>query len=255
MNMPIFQAEGAQIHYEDLGAGDPLLLIHGAAASGRWFDRITPSLARTHRTVIPDLRGLGKSQRVAPLTRPQVWIEDILGLLDHLGLDRVDMLGVSLGSRVAGRLALSAPERVTSLIVDAPIIGMSSGGSASLDTTFTTVDPASEQAQEWRLLHGEDWADAVAFYAQTRSTPEFQSYFTLEQELGAIGVPTLICRGDHDDAIHPLANAFTWHRDAPSTALWIAPGLSQSSTIQECPEAFLSAVEQFEKQHRPALSV
>ncbi len=252
--MAIYQAESAEIYYDDLGSGPPLLLIHGAAASGRWFDRITPALASNHRTIVPDLRGLGRSQRVAPLTRPQVFVEDLLGLLDQLGLDRVDVLGVSLGSRIAGRLALSAPERVASLIVDAPIIGMSSSGSVSLNTTFTAVDPTSAQAKEWLLLHGADWADAVAYYAQTRSTPEFQSYFTLERELGQLDVPTLICRGDHDDAIHPLANAFTWHLQAPRTALWIAPGLSQSSTIQERPDEFLKALAEFEGQQKPALS-
>lgn len=244
--MPTFPADGAEIHYEDEGRGAPLLMIHGAAASGRWFDEIEPSLRRTHRTIVPDLRGLGRSQRVEPLTRPEVLVEDLIGLLDHLGIARVAVLGVSLGSRIAGRLVLTVPDRVTSLVVDAPIVGMSSSGSASLNTTFTAVDPDSEQAREWERLHGADWADAVAYYARTRSTPQFQSYLTLEHELAEITVPTLICRGDHDDPIHPVNNAFVWHRTAPHTSLWIAPGLSQSSTIQERPAAFLQAVAEFE---------
>jgi len=252
--MPIFHAADAQIHYDDLGEGDPLLVIHGAAASGRWFDHITPALAQSHRTIIPDLRGLGRSQRVAPLDRPEVWIKDLLGLLDHLGLESVDILGVSLGSRIAGRLALTAPRRVRSLIVDAPIIGMSSSGSASLNTTFAATDPDGAQAREWRQLHGEDWADVVAFYAKTRSTTAFQNYFTLEPQLADITAPTLICRGDHDDPIHPLANAFDWYRGAPNTALWIAPGLTQSSTVLERPEAFVEALAYFEQHQRSTLA-
>lgn len=91
--MATFIVDDTSIYYEEHGDGEPLLLVHGAAASGRWFGDLLPQLARRNRVIVPDLRGLGRSQRVAPLTRPQVWVEDLWRLLDELGLDRVHVAG------------------------------------------------------------------------------------------------------------------------------------------------------------------
>ncbi|MFC7451134.1 alpha/beta fold hydrolase [Rhodococcus daqingensis] len=231
--------DGVEVYYEDHGQGEPLLLVHGAAASGRWFGDLVPQLAREYRVIVPDLRGLGRSQRVAPLTRPQVWVEDLWRLLDELGLDQVHVAGVSLGSRIAGRLVLDDAARVRTLTVDAPIIGLSNSGNASLNTVFTKVDPDGEQAREWQSLHGDDWRDAVEFYARTRSTSDFQDYFTLRPHLADLAVPTLVCRGDLDDPIHPVDDAFIWHKQAPNTQLFIAPGLTQSSVMLERTEQFV----------------
>jgi pimeloyl-ACP methyl ester carboxylesterase len=238
--MATFEADGVQIFYEDLGSGEPVLVIHGAAASGRWFGDVPHRLAADRRVVMPDLRGLGRSARVAPITRVQTWMEDLWRLLDTLGLDRVDVIGCSLGSRIAGRMVLDQPARIRSLIVDAPIVGMSAHGNASLNSTFGQVEEDSDQAREWADLHGPDWREVVAFYGASRRAPGFQDFYTLRDELAALTVPTLICRGDWDDSIHPVDDAFVWHKQAPDTELWIAPGLSQSSTMLERPDDFVA---------------
>lgn len=244
--MATLTVDGTAIYYEEHGEGEPLLLVHGAAASGRWFGDLVPQLARRNRVIVPDLRGLGRSQRVAPLTRPQVWVEDLWRLLDELSLERVHVAGVSLGSRIAGRLVLDNRDRVKTLTVDAPIIGLSTTGNASLNSVFTEVDPESEQAREWQTLHGDDWRDAVAFYAATRSTAEFQQYYTLRPHLAELDVPTLVCRGDHDDSIHPVDDAFIWHKQAPNTELFIAPSLTQSSVMLERTEQFVAEFDAFQ---------
>ncbi|MBA0045195.1 alpha/beta fold hydrolase [Mycobacteroides sp. LB1] len=237
----------AELYYEDQGTGDPLLLIHGAAASGRWFGDLVPQLARTHRVIVPDLRGLGRSARTAPLSRPQVWVEDLWALLDGLALDKIHVAGVSLGSRIAGRLVLDNPDRVRTLTVDAPIVGLSNSGNASLNSFFDSVEDDSEQAREWRTLHGDDWRVAVDFYAKTRSTTNFQEYFTVRPHLAELNVPTLVCRGDLDDAIHPVDDAFVWHKQAPNTQLFIAPGLTQSSVMLERSEQFVTEFVAFQQ--------
>lgn len=237
--------DDAEVFYEDLGTGEPLLVIHGAAASGRWFRDLPELLAKQRRVILPDLRGLGRSGRVAPLARPRTWVDDMWRLLDHLGLDRVDLVGCSLGSRIAGRMVLENRNRIRSLVVDAPIIGLSGHGNSSLNTTFTQVDDDGEQAREWRELHGADWREAVAFYAATRSAAGFQEYYTLRAQLAEIDVPTLVCRGDHNDSIHPVDDAVVWHTTAPDTRLWIAPGLTQSSTMLERPAEFAEHLGRF----------
>lgn len=250
--MTKLDVDGVEIYYEEHGRGEPLLLIHGAAASGRWFRELVPLLAADHRVIVPDLRGLGRSQRISVLERPQVWVEDMWRVLDAVDVDVATIVGVSLGSRIAGRMALEQPDRVRSLIVDAPIIGLSSHGNASLNNTFSAVDEHSEQAREWRMLHGDDWRTAVEFYAHTRGAPGFQEYYTLRPHLPELNVPTLVCRGDLDDAVHPVDDVFVWHKQAPNTQLWIVPGLSQSSAIQErCPQ-FVEAVNTFLAQPTPS---
>lgn len=236
---------GARIFYEDVGDGAPVLVIHGAAASGRWFDEFLPILAATHRVVVPDLRGLGRSGRIRALDTPRVWVDDMWATLDDAGVGRVDIIGVSLGSRIAGRLALERPDRVRSLAVDAPIVGISAHGNTTLNSVFTEVDENSDQAREWLRLHGEDWRDAVAFYARARSSDGFQDYYTLRELLADIATPTLIMRGDFDDQVHPIADAVHWHAQAPQSELFIAPGLSQSSVILERPAEAAAAFERF----------
>lgn len=243
--MSVAQFDGVEIYYEVAGAGEPLLLIHGAAASGRWFGDLVARLAESHRVIVPDLRGLGRSQRIPGLEGPQVWVQDMWRMLDLLGVDRAHVMGVSLGSRIAARMALEKPERLLSLTVDAPIIGISSHGNASLSNVFGVVDEDSDQAREWRTLHGPDWRDAVAFYAAARATPGLQQYLTVRDELAEIKPPTLICRGDHDDAVHPLEDSFIWHKHTPNSELFVAPGLTQSSVMLERPDDFLRAFRGF----------
>ncbi|MGB8408135.1 MAG: alpha/beta hydrolase [Mycobacterium sp.] len=244
--MATLAVDDVDIYYEDHGQGEPLLLVHGAAASGLWFGDLIPQLAAKYRVIVPDLRGLGRSARVAPLVHPQVWVTDLWRLLDSLDLERVHLAGVSLGSRIAGRMVLDNRERVTTLTVDAPIVGLSKSGNASLKTVFSVVDPDSDQAREWRHLHGDDWREAVRFYAETRSTDEFQQYFTMRPHLADIDVPTLVCRGDLDDSIHPVDDAFIWHKQAPNTQLFIAPGLTQSSIMLERAANFVTEFEAFQ---------
>jgi pimeloyl-ACP methyl ester carboxylesterase len=245
--MPNLDVDGVNLFYEDLGEGPPVLLIHGAAASGRWFGALPEQLARENRVIMPDLRGLGRSQRVAPLTRPQVWVEDMVRVLDAAGVERADVVGVSLGSRIAGRLALEHPSRVRGLVVDAPIVGISSSGHSALSSVFSAVDPESEQGREWRSLHGDDWQDVIAFYSATRSADGFQDYYTLRDRLHEIGAPTLICRGDFDDAVHPVDDAFVWHKNTARSELMIAPGLTQSSVMLERPDDFVRALSEFQQ--------
>ena len=245
------EVDGTKLYYEDTGEGDPVVLIHGAASSGRQFDEVLPSLAKNYRLIVPDLRGLGRSARIQALPSPRVWVEDVWAMLDHAGVSRVDLIGVSLGSRIAGRLALESPNRVRSLTVDAPIINLSSNGNASLKASFASfpeVDEDSEHAQQLRRMHGDDWREVVAFYARARASDGFQEYYTLGDSVVDIVVPTLILRGDFEDGVHPLADAVYWHQHAPSTELFIAPGLTQHSVIRERPADFVAAFDRFIEQ-------
>jgi pimeloyl-ACP methyl ester carboxylesterase len=252
--MTLVKIDGVDVYYEVHGKGDPVLLIHGAAVSGRWFGDFPARLGETHRVIVPDLRGLGRSGRIEALTSPRNWVDDMWRILDAEGVDDVELIGVSLGSRIAGRMALEQPQRVRTLTVDAPIIGVSAHGNAALNTTFTVVDENSAQAKEWLMLHGPDWRVAVDFYGKARNAPGVQDYLTLRDELAEISMPTLICRGDFDDTVHPIADSLYWHSKTPHSELFIAPGCTQSCVILERPDDFLRTYLAFLKR-APALRV
>jgi pimeloyl-ACP methyl ester carboxylesterase len=147
--------QGEELYYEVVGAGEPLLLVHGAAAAGSQFkqNNFHAELSSRFRVITLDLTGLGHSSRVASV-RPAQWCDDVVNVLDAAGADRAHVYGVSLGARVAGRVALDYPARVISLTVDAPIT-RSTAGNARLSDRFSKPEEASpQQAENWRSMHG-----------------------------------------------------------------------------------------------------
>ena len=118
--MQTFNSDGVRIAFLDEGAGAPILLIHGFASSVRfnWIDPGWVSLLTRNgfRVIALDNRGHGESEKLhdeaaygAPLMA-----EDARRLLDHLGIERADVMGYSMGARITAFLALAHPARVRS---------------------------------------------------------------------------------------------------------------------------------------------
>ena len=92
---------GINLYYETHGTGRPLILLHGGLGSGEMFGPILPALADHHQVIAVDLQGHG---RTADIDRPidlASMADDIAALIDHLGLDKPDLVGYSLGGGVA----------------------------------------------------------------------------------------------------------------------------------------------------------
>lgn len=225
-----FTAEDkVRIYYDDSGSGAPVVMIHGAATSGKVYDGLTSCMVAQFRCIRLDLRGLGQSDRVHAVS-PTAWGDDTMALMDHLEIDKAHLLGCSLGARIAGRLVLDHPQRFETLTVDAPLVAVTGNANAKLNTRFSNLDdPDPTDRCRWRLFHGPDWREAVSFYFRARNDPALQEYLTLRPHLSSIALPTLITRGDIDDNIHPLSHAIEWHAARPSSYLWIAPGTAFSA--------------------------
>jgi pimeloyl-ACP methyl ester carboxylesterase len=222
-------AQDAQIWYDDVGSGAPVVLLHGAATSSKTYDGLVSRMLARFRCIRTDLRGLGRSTRVDTVS-PTAWGDDTLALLDSLRIERAHLLGCSLGARIAGRLVLDHPDRFETLTVDAPLVAVATAANSRLNTRFSNLDdPAPADLVRWRNFHGEDWRDAVSFYFRVRNDPALQEHLTLRPHLASITHPTLITRGDIDDDVHPLAHAIEWHTARPSSSLWIAPGTAFSA--------------------------
>ena len=113
--MPCYKSGNLTLHYEDHGAGEPLILLHGFAQDGSaWVDPL-PSYARFFRVVVPDMRGCGRSGASAAGYTPSDVAGDVIALMDHLGVSSTHFGGFSLGGAVGLELAIAHSDRLLSL--------------------------------------------------------------------------------------------------------------------------------------------
>jgi pimeloyl-ACP methyl ester carboxylesterase len=103
------------VHYGVAGAGEPVVLLHGATADhGMWAPQVGP-LSEHHRLIVPDLPAHGRSRPYAPFTLENC-ARDALAILDREGLGRAHIVGQSMGGYVAQVMALEHPDRVASVV-------------------------------------------------------------------------------------------------------------------------------------------
>lgn len=104
---------GGELYYEVAGDGPPVVLIHAGIADLRMWDEQVAALAGRHRVIRYDCRGYGRT-RSAPVAFSNR--QDVVDLLDHLGVERAALVGCSRGGQIALDLAVERPERVAGLV-------------------------------------------------------------------------------------------------------------------------------------------
>ena len=105
-----------QLHFTEQGTGQPLLILHGLFGAGNNWNQIGKELSKQHRIIQVDLRNHGQSFHNDRMDYPTM-ANDVLALMDHLGLPTAIVLGHSMGGKVAMELALQHPDRCQKLIV------------------------------------------------------------------------------------------------------------------------------------------
>ncbi len=135
--MPEFQSNGVTINYIVEGEGRPIVLVHGFASSlqGNWRATGTvDALTAAGRKVIAlDCRGHGRSAKPhdpAAYGGAQM-ADDVIALMDHVGIDKADLMGYSMGAGISASLLTRHPERFTSVILGGMGDGLLSGGRAA----------------------------------------------------------------------------------------------------------------------------
>ena len=111
------EVNGINLYFETHGTGHPLILLHGGLGSGEMFGPTLTELAQQHQVIAVDLQGHG---RTADIDRPidiRLMADDIAALIDHLKLDKPDVVGYSLGGGVALFTAVKYPDKVRRLVV------------------------------------------------------------------------------------------------------------------------------------------
>src|SRR5580692_434611 len=132
--MPSFHNGAVEIAYLEEGKGDPILLVHGFASSKNvnWvYPGWVSELRKNGRRVIAlDNRGHGESAKLYDAGDYEIgtMAGDVIALMDHLNIERADIMGYSLGSRMAAVLAQSQPQRLRRAIFAGIGIGLVEGG-------------------------------------------------------------------------------------------------------------------------------
>ena len=115
--MSYADVNGVSLYYEEHGSGEPLVLLHGGFGAGELLGPIVPELAAGRRVITVDLQGHGRTADVDRPLRPEHMADDVAALIAHLGLERADVMGYSLGGLTALRTAIQHPDRVRRLVL------------------------------------------------------------------------------------------------------------------------------------------
>jgi 3-oxoadipate enol-lactonase len=170
------------------GSGFPLLFIHGFGASGDVFQALASQLASRYQTIVPDLRGHGRSRRLPLADSIERMAADVGDLLDLLGIGRTFVIGHAGGSAIAAHLAADQATRVCGLVLISP----------------PAITPPEHRSLGARLRDGLSAAFNRNDYAGDHDAQACQRLLQktdYRARLRSITAPTLVIAGNHDP--HP----------------------------------------------------
>jgi pimeloyl-ACP methyl ester carboxylesterase len=203
--MPSFHNGGVEIAFFDEGSGEPIVLVHGFA-SNKEVNWVAPgwvtTLTRAGRRVVAlDNRGHGASSKLydPAAYHSATMAEDVRALLDHLKLERADVLGYSMGARIAAFLVLAHPERVRAAVIGGLGIRLVEG--VGLPDTIadalearSLADVREPVGRIFRAFAEQTRSDLRALAACMRGSRQTLS----REQVAGIGVPVLVAVGSKD---------------------------------------------------------
>ncbi len=192
---------GLKLYYEIHGTGEPLILLHGGVGATEMFNPILPLLSNTRRVIAVDLQAHG---RTADIDRPlsmEAMAGDIAALIKHLGIEKADVMGYSLGGGVALRTAIQHPGAVRKLVVVSTafkrdgwypeiVVGMAQMGPGAAEPMKRTP---MYQMYARIAPKPEDWPVLL-----TKLGELLRKDYDWSKDVAAIQAPTLLVFGDAD---------------------------------------------------------
>ena len=247
-------------YFVDEGRGETVVLLHAFPLDGTMWDAERAELSQSRRVVVPDLRGFGRSGTLEPPQSLDEHADDVVRILDDLGIERATVAGLSMGGYIAFALARRHPQRLTRLILaDTRAAPDSPEGQRARDENIALVARDGVAALVERLLPKLLSATASPeVVARVRALGGRQTAAGLMSALAAmrdrpdstpllagIAVPSLVIVGEAD-AISPPAEARAIAAALPAGELAVIAGAGHLSNL-ESPPAFLGAMRQFLK--------
>ena len=190
---------GINLYYEMHGTGRPLVMLHGGFGTFEMFAALAPALTQNYRVIGVDLYGHGRTALTDRPIRFEHMADDIAGLIGHLGLEKADLLGYSLGGAVALQTAIRNPALVNTLVVISTPFKRS-GWYPEIQTGMASLAPESflgtpmHEGYRGVAPRPDDFPRFVADMKEAMG----QDYDWTEQ-VSALSTPTLIVAGDSDE--------------------------------------------------------
>ena len=260
--MPRVSANGIRLHYEETGAGVPLVFVHEFAGDAQSWHLQVRFFARRYRTIAFNARGYPPSDvpTDGSAYSQDHAVDDIRGLLDALGIDRAHICGLSMGGYATLHFGLRHPERALSLVV----AGCGYGSVATDRAQFhrdisataerfltepmatladvycqgpTRVQFRDKDPKGWQEFHDQFAAQSALGHGLTMRGVQLTrpSVYELEADLERLTVPTLIVTGDEDEPC--LEPGLFMKRKIRSSGLVVIPKAGHTINLEE-PEAF-----------------
>jgi pimeloyl-ACP methyl ester carboxylesterase len=249
------EVEGRRFSWHSVGAGPPLLLVNGYAATGAdWDPTFLEALAGSFEVICPDNRGVGGSDLGTNVLTVDGMAADLEALIDALAIERLAVVGWSMGGFVAQALARRTPRRIASLSLLATDAGGPAATRAAAEAWARLIDRSgSEREQAARLIAllfppelateiDREFGEVVAA-ARAQLSSE-----ALRAQEGAMDawhgedppsggdatnrLPVLIAHGDLDEVI-PVANAELLAARWPGAEVELFPGCGHALMAQE----------------------
>jgi pimeloyl-ACP methyl ester carboxylesterase len=256
--------DGITIGYEDAGTGDALVLVHGHPFNrSMWRPQLDRFSWDGWRIIVPDLRGYGESTVIPGMTTLDVFARDIANLLDHLGIERIVLGGLSMGGQIVMDFYRQFPDRVRGLLLTATFAtGETDEGrrrrNAIADRLLREgmAGYADEELPKMVAPHNIEALPAVGEHvlgmmrttqpegaaAALRGRAERPDYVEL---LTKVSVPALVVVG-REDAYTPVSDAELMHGHLPDSRLVVIegaahmPNLEREAEFNEALGAFLA---------------
>ncbi|MFV8753470.1 alpha/beta fold hydrolase [Nannocystaceae bacterium ST9] len=237
-----------ELHYEDFGAGKPLVLLHGFGGCSQNWQPFTAELSMHHRLIVVDLRGHGHSTNPDDTFTHRDAATDVLGLLDELGIEHFSAMGMSTGAMALLHMATRQPERIESMVLISATSHFPDQARAIMRrASFETMPPDVRAMYRECAKRGDGQIRRLVGHFNALHENHDDMNFTA-QSLSAVEARTLIVHGDRDQ-FFPVEIAVSMFRAIPRAELWVIPGGDHvpvfDSTVPFASEAlrFLNAPE------------
>ncbi|WP_327654048.1 alpha/beta fold hydrolase [Streptomyces sp. NBC_00483] len=240
-------ADGTTIAYQTRGTGHPLVLLAGQANHHHWWDAVRDDFHPTHRTITLDYRGTGASDKPEAQEgySTRQFADDVIAVLDALGIERTDLYGTSMGGRVAQWVAARHPDRVRRLVLGCTSPGGPHAVERAAEVRRALVSPEPGAAEEaltdlmytpaWRAAHpgpygtlGDPDMPPHARRGHLRASNRHDAWDALPH----ITAPTLILHGDQD-RLTPPDNLPLVAARIPDATTRLFPG-ARHAYFEEC---------------------
>jgi valacyclovir hydrolase len=220
--MPKVQLGECEIHYEEAGSGEPLLLLPGALGTGGSdFPEQIAYFSKSYRVIAPDMRGYGQSRPPARDFPDGFYgrdAEDMAGLMEALGHERFAVLGWSDGANAGTLMAIDFPERVTSLVVWGGNSFLSAEELAAFQSMRSLTTWSERAIEPLRAVYGDELQAVWEAYVVGLEALYAAGGDIYRERLEDVSCATLILHGDLDPLV-PVHHPETIHRGIAGSEL------------------------------------